>query len=67
MLATSRSTDFAEWAQVRVPAGTALRATVTVRSRWSAFSPSGRYRLVVVGSTRHLSTTDVTGAHQLTW
>ncbi len=63
--ASSVSGDRVDWVHLRVPAGAKLQARVSLYYAWKAFwrSVSPEYRLIVVGSTKHLQTAPITGDH----
>ena len=68
VLATSTSKKFPDWIQLTASKGKVLRARVTMKSTWDGFgaSPiSGRFRLLVTGSTKYLSKSDIRGDHQV--
>lgn len=66
-LGTARSVsgDRVDWLHLRVPAGAKLQARVTLYYAWKAVwrSVAPQYRLLVVGSTKHLKTAPITGDH----
>jgi hypothetical protein len=69
-IAESTTDDMVDWVHVRVPKGKKLSARVTRKSTWDPFgvSPiSGRYRIYVTGSTKHISKTSIRGGHQIKW
>jgi hypothetical protein len=71
VVARSSAAEQVDWIQARVPAGAELSARITAVSNWSTESGfpsplSGDYRLFVVGSTEHIQSASVSGAHQST-
>ena len=64
-MATSTTFNFIDWVQVRVPEQTDLSAEVTLSGSWHTLSKT--YRLFVVGSTRFIQATDITGPHQTSY
>jgi hypothetical protein len=68
VVAASASRKFPDWIQMVVPKGKVLRARVSLHSTWDTFGASrisGRYRLIVTGSTKHIGKTDIRGDHQI--
>lgn len=61
VIATSNRADYIDWVQIQVPAGTTLKARVTLHSTGHFLSKT--YRLFVVGSTQYINTTDISGNH----
>ncbi len=65
VVAISDSRTNVNWIQIAVPQGMKLSAEVTLdRAGFHPFTPNS-YRLYVVGSTKHVSTTEITGPHQI--
>ncbi len=62
-IATSNTYDFTDWVQLEVPANTTLKAEVTLYSTYHIYTKD--YRLFVTGSSEYISTTDITGDHQI--
>ena len=51
-----------DWIQIKVSAGTRLRAKVTIKSALLPFAPgAGDYRLFVTGSTQYLNKSNISG------
>lgn len=61
VIATSNTGTFIDAVQLKVPAGTTLKAKVTCY--WSGHYLSSTYRLFVTGSTENLNKTEITGDH----
>ena len=62
-IAKSASRGLVDFIQLRAGAGERLEARVTRRGPWHVLRAS--YRLVVVGSTKHLPASTISGPHQL--
>lgn len=64
VVAESRASRYANWLQIKVPAGSALRARVTLNSTWDEEQTTAKYHLVVTGSTDWIRSVGFSGAHQ---
>ena len=65
VIGRSNLADGSDWVQLKVPKGTELQARVRLKSSFHAEDKP--YRLFVVGSTKHLNTSEARGNHLRPW
>lgn len=65
VIATSNAYTYIDWIQLKVPAGTKLKARVWLAGSYHWLSST--YRLFVTGSTQYINKTNVAGSHVLQW
>ncbi len=64
-IATSSAGTYIDWIQVKVPAGTTLKARV--KCFYSGHTLASTYRLYVTGSTQYLNESEIAGDHISVW